>query len=298
MTQKTKPFFSTTAEMVCLLRAKSFNEKREFYKSDDYISVLISHQLNSFLSILHKSFVLGFEDFNPMLPTGIYEYIVARTRFIDNLFATLPPETTHVFILGAGYDSRAFRFQEELKHCLVYECDHPDMQGSKRSLLEKIQIDYPANASLVPLNFSDGSFAAWIQSIDLSAEDSCFFLLEGLLMYLAPQQVEHIFNAIGQITAGQCRVFFDYAYAALIRGESGGYNEAKCIAEVKTVGEPWKFGIEQGALAEFLQAYRLAVREELTSREIELTQFTDENGKCHGAVIDSMAWVLAESAKT
>ncbi|QWA09415.1 class I SAM-dependent methyltransferase [Sodalis ligni] len=283
--------------MVCLLRAKSFNEKREFYKSDDYISVLISHQLNSFLSILHKSFVLGFDDFNPMLPAGIYEYIVARTRFIDDLFATLPPETTHVFILGAGYDSRAFRFQAQLKHCLVYECDHPDMQASKRHLLEKSDIDYPPNASFVPLDFSDGSFAKWIQHLDLSSKDRCFFLLEGLLMYLAPPQVDHIFNAIGQLKAGQCRVFFDYAYAALTREESGGYHEAQCIAEVKTVGEPWKFGIEQGALAEFLQTYRLTVLEELTSREIERSKFTDENGKCHGAVMDSMAWVLAEGIK-
>ncbi|WP_213989750.1 SAM-dependent methyltransferase [Sodalis sp. dw_96] len=294
MSKKTKPFFSTTAEMVCLLRAKSFNEKREFYKSDDYVSVLISHSLNSFLSIMHKSFVLGFDGFNPMLPAGIYEYVVARTRYIDNLFSTLPAGTSHVFILGAGYDSRGFRFQETLKSCLVYECDHPDMQTHKRRLLENINIDYPANVKFVPIDFSNNSFDEWIKSLDLKPKNSCFFLLEGLTMYLSPQQMKSILHTVSQVAAGQCRLFFDYAYAEVIRGEYGGYNEAECIAEVRTVGEPWKFGIEKSALAEFLQPYRLAVVDEMTSRDIEHSQFTDQDGRCHGHVIDSVAWVLAQ----
>ncbi|WP_413725089.1 class I SAM-dependent methyltransferase [Sodalis sp. RH16] len=294
MTNKAKPFFSTTAEMVCLLRAKSFNEKREFFKSDDYVSVLISHSLNSFLSIMHKSFVLGFDGFNPMLPAGIYEYVVARTRYIDNLFCTLPAGTSRVFILGAGYDSRAFRFQEALKNCLVYECDHPDMQYNKRRLLKKINIDYPENVNFVPINFSDYSFAEWIQGIDLSIKDRCFFLLEGLTMYLAPQQMKSILHTISQVAAGQCRLFFDYAYAEVISGEYGSYNEAECIAEVRTVGEPWRFGIEKDTLAVFLQPYRLKVLDEMTSRDMELNQFTDRDGVCHGNVMNSVAWVLAE----
>ncbi|XBS68590.1 class I SAM-dependent methyltransferase [Acerihabitans sp. KWT182] len=175
MNTKPKPFVSTTAEMVCLLRAKSFNEKRAGYKSDDYVAVLISRALNSLPSLLHKSFVLGFEGFSPMLPSGIYEYIVARTRFVDSLFDALPADTTHVFILGAGYDSRAYRFQRELSRCVVYECDHPDMQHNKRQLLEKINIDYPVNVNFIPMDFSDDDFSMWLESLDLTSQDSCFF---------------------------------------------------------------------------------------------------------------------------
>ncbi len=294
MTKKTKPFFSTTAEMVCHLRAKSFNEKREFYKSDDYVSVLISHSLDSLLSVMHKSFVMGFDGVNPMLPAGLYEFIVARTRYVDYLFSTLLAGTSHVFILGAGFDSRGFRFQQTLKNCLVYECDHPDMQNNKRQLMRKINIEYPDNVKFVPINLSDGSFAEWIQGIDLSSKNSCFFLLEGLTMYLSPQKIKSILHTISQIAAGQCRLFFDYAYAEVIRGEYGGYNEAKCVAEARSVGEPWKFGIEKGSLAEFLPDYRLAVQEEQASRDMERGQFTDQDGKCHGQVINSVAWALAE----
>ncbi len=297
MIRKTKPFFSTTAETVCLLRAKSFDEKREFFKSDDYVSVLISRALNSFQSIMLKSFVSGLDNFNFILPSGLYEYIVARTRYIDTLFANIPGDTSHIFILGAGYDSRAFRFQSELKNCLVFECDHPDMQNHKRHLLKKINIDYPVNAKFIPIDFADNSFEELIKGLELSEKDHCFFLLEGLLMYLAPQQAENILKTISHVAAGRCRIFFDYAYAGVIRGEHGGYNTAKCMAEVSTVGEAWKFGIEKGTLADYLKTYQFAVLEELFARDMERTLFTDRDGICHGSIIDSSAWVLAERVR-
>ena len=39
-------------------------------------------------------------------------------------------------ILGAGYDSRAFRFENELGGVKVFELDHPGTQARKKQLLE------------------------------------------------------------------------------------------------------------------------------------------------------------------
>lgn len=293
MKSKNKSFSSSTAEIVCLLRAKSFNERREYYKSDDYISVLISNTPGSLPSMVHGAFIPGLSGFAPMLPAGIYEFIIARTRYVDKVFQTLPADTNRVFILGAGYDSRGFRFRHELEPCRVYECDHPDMQKKKKKLLKKMEIDFPDNVGFIPIDFSDTSFDEFISTLNIKNNDSCFFLLEGLLMYLPPQRVERILRSISAIECRRCRLFFDYVHAGAIRGED---NDNSTAEKVKALGEPWRFGIEPGEIGGFLRDYGFTLREHLTARDMELAFFTDARGQCHGQVMGSVALALAERA--
>jgi len=294
MKQKVKPFISSAAEAVCLLRAKSFNEKRDFYKSDDFIAVLIGQSLKSSLSLKHHAFTLAFNDLLPMLPSGIYEYIVARTRYIDNLFETVMNDVSRVFILGAGFDSRAWRFQQQLQNCLVYECDHPDMQMKKRHMLQKIDIGIPANFSFIPIDFSNDSFADFIKTLAIVKNEKCVFILEGLLMYLTPPQADQLMQTIKQSGSEHCVIFFDYAYYEVIQDKAADHSAAKCYEYLKVLGETWRFGIERGAIRNYLQHYQLGLCEELTARDMQKIFFTDDNGQCHGKVMDATAWVLAE----
>lgn len=297
MKKKIKPFISSTAEAVCLLRAKSFNEKRDFYKSDDYIAVLTGQSLKSSLSLMHHAFTLAFNDLLPMMPSGIYEYIVARTRYLDNLFATMMSDFSRVFILGAGFDSRAWRFQQQLKNCLVYECDHPDMQKKKQQLLQKIDIGIPANISFVPIDFSDDSFADFIESLAIAKNEKCFFMLEGLLMYLTPPQADQLMQTINQLGGDQYFIFFDYAYTEVIQGKAVDNSAAKCYEYLKMIGEAWQFGIERGRIGDYLAPYQLEICEELTAHDMERMFFTGQDNRCHGKVMDATAWIVAEKSK-
>ncbi|XBS68591.1 hypothetical protein ABK905_18280 [Acerihabitans sp. KWT182] len=108
-------------------------------------------------------------------------------------------------------------------------------------------------------------------------------------MYLTPQRAKRVLEAVSGVSAGRCRLFFDYAYAEVIRGE-GGVETKICTAEVKVAGEPWQFGIEKGGLAEFLQQYRFLVLKEWVDRNL----LTDRDGGCQGNVFDSVSWALAE----
>ena len=97
---------SRTAEMVCLARAVSFYENNDYYKSYDNYAPLIIPKFLGFIfknSIFRKLYRLG-------APTGIYEYIVARTKYIDEIFQNLPQNIEQVLIFGAGFDTRAIRF--------------------------------------------------------------------------------------------------------------------------------------------------------------------------------------------
>jgi methyltransferase (TIGR00027 family) len=63
--------------------------------------------------------------------------VVARTRLIDEaITASVDDKVTQVVILGAGFDSRAYRLPA-LRRALVFEVDHPDTQRAKRKVLDR-----------------------------------------------------------------------------------------------------------------------------------------------------------------
>lgn len=270
-------FYSSTAEMTCLFRAKSFGEKRSHFKGDDFVAVIICNALNSFFSMINKSFILDDNLFNHSIPPGVYEYILGRTNFLDNIFKHFPPDFKQVFILGAGFDSRACRFQQQLSQCQVYEVDHPDMQQQKLALFKKTGIDFPANVGFIAVDFSRQSFSDLLAQHSAPPGEKCFFVLEGLTYYLEPARVADIFAAISQHGAPGSQVFFDYADAGAITGDNTQYGLQECVEEVRKLGETWKFGFAAGQAAQFLAEYHFTITEQFTSRDMEERYFTDEH---------------------
>lgn len=295
---KKKLFFSSTAEMTCLFRAKSFGEQRKHYKGDDFIAVTICNALNSFSSLIHKSFLLGEDIFGSSVPPGAYEFILARTNFLDDIFKALSPGCKQVFILGAGYDSRACRFQQELRHCQVFEADHPDMQQRKKDIFKKISIGFPANVNFIAIDFSRQRLSNILAQHNIQKGQECLFILEGLTYYLEAQHVEDIFSAISQYAGPGSQVFFDYVDAEAVGGENAQYGLRECAEEVKKLGEAWKFGIAPGKAAQFLAPFHFNILEQFTSHDMERRYFTDEDDKPLALVMSSLTLVRAQRTAT
>src|SRR5580765_6339307 len=60
-------------------------------------------------------------------------YFLVRTRFIDDsLMRAVRAGATQVVILGAGFDSRAYRFRQRLGHVKVFEVDYGPTQAFKK----------------------------------------------------------------------------------------------------------------------------------------------------------------------
>src|SRR5262245_19392848 len=61
---------------------------------------------------------------------GVRSSVVARTRLIDDLISDCVAERVEQFVvLGAGFDSRAYRLPA-LRKLTVFEVDHPDTQAA------------------------------------------------------------------------------------------------------------------------------------------------------------------------
>jgi methyltransferase (TIGR00027 family) len=84
--------------------------------------------------------------------SGILGFLVARTRYIDDyLQACLDDGIGQLVILGAGLDSRPYRFEQLKERVCVFEADHPATQKVKleklKAVLGKIPEHVPSSRS-------------------------------------------------------------------------------------------------------------------------------------------------------
>ena len=64
----------------------------------------------------------------------MYEYGIARTTFFDNIFIdALNKNIPQIVLLGAGYDTRAYRFAEINNTTKIIELDIETTQNRKRN---------------------------------------------------------------------------------------------------------------------------------------------------------------------
>jgi len=102
-------------------------ESNPLYKSGDWVAPrLLPRKLQILLKTRFTRTLLA----RLLGPQGIYEWVIARTRYIDETFLRARGEGfTNILIFGAGFDSRAVRFQPELSDAKVFELGAPSTQA-------------------------------------------------------------------------------------------------------------------------------------------------------------------------
>jgi methyltransferase (TIGR00027 family) len=91
---------------------------------------------------------------------GVRSSVVARTRLIDDLITTaLESDIAQLVILGAGFDSRAYRMSR-LAAIDLFEVDHPDTQAAKHTALNRLLPSPPKHVRFVPIDFTQNDLAA------------------------------------------------------------------------------------------------------------------------------------------
>jgi methyltransferase (TIGR00027 family) len=90
---------------------------------------------------------LAFRVIERTLPGGVW-FEIARTRGMDDfLREEVMGGARQVVILGAGFDSRAYRMADVLAGTVVYEVDHPVTSALKRSRYERCSAPSPATCA-------------------------------------------------------------------------------------------------------------------------------------------------------
>jgi methyltransferase (TIGR00027 family) len=283
---------SRTAEMTCLSRAASAVEKDSHYKSGDTIApLLLPGYIKPLLYI-----PIGRRLFSRIFaPKGIYEYIIARTKYIDAVFErALAEQFDQILIFGAGFDTRALRFQDKSQNTLIYELDVPVTQQAKIRQYQKRHLIVPTNVNFISIDFDKESLPMKLDEAGFHKQRRSLFVLEGLLMYLHPDSVHATFQTIHDYAGKHSWVVFDYIYASVLRNEGIYYGESEIVKTVSSVGEQWHFGIEKGKIEQFLTTHEFELIDHKDAIALEKAYFSDADGNVIGHVNNTHCLVTAE----
>ena len=283
---------SRTAEMTCLSRAASTMESKSQYKSDDFIAPLL---LPSYIKpLLRISPIRNFIT-RKIAPIGIYEYVIARTKYIDAVYQrALADHFDQILIFGAGFDTRAIRFQDKTQNTKIYELDVSATQEAKLGQYKKRSLAAPPNVTFIAIDFDKESLPDKLDEAGFQKRQRSLFILEGLLMYLQPESVDATCHTIQEYAGELSRVVFDYVLASVLRGEGAYYGESRISKTVSRVGEEWHFGIEEGEIDTFLAGYGLKLINHSDARDLEETYFKDSEDRIMGNVNGTHCLVTSE----
>lgn len=196
--------------------------------------------------------------------------LLVRTRFIDDkLTRAIEAGAKQVVIMGAGFDSRAYRFRELLAGVRVFEVDRLSTQGWKRRRVQAAIGEPPANLTYVSIDFRQEALGDVLARAGYNGSLPTIFIWEGVTMYLPEDAVRGTLRWIAQQAPGSSLVF-DFTARHVINlietGESANELERLFLHRNRMIaawGEPWIFGIPEDAVPEYLASVGLTTREVL-----------------------------------
>jgi len=210
---------------------------------------------------------------------GTMGFLVARERYIDDyLQAGLNDGLEQLVILGAGYDSRAYRFAQ-LKDRHVFEVDHAATQQAKIVKLTKILSELPRHVVFVPIDFETQTLRQRLLECGYNERKKTLFIWQGVTQYLTPKAVDDTLAFVANHSGRGSSIIFDYMYTSLLDGtvKRGEVNSMQRYRRL--TGEGFKFGIPEGTIEAFMQQRGFCRVKNATHEDFKRAYFTGVNQK-------------------
>jgi methyltransferase (TIGR00027 family) len=236
---------------------------------------------------IRERFVYEFE----RRAAGAFFHHQARTKHIDGVFrAEVAAGASQVVLLGAGYDSRAYRFASELRDARVFEVDHPATSAMKRRGVQRILGAVPRNVAYVPVNFTSENVEERLQAAGYERSRVTLFIWEGVSTYLDAAAVDATFATVGR-AGKRSSIVFDYMHRSALRRPNALMR--KHLAVTAKMGEPYLFGVDPDDLPALLERHGLSVEENLSAEDLGGRYLVGSDGKRWGDVTPFFALALA-----
>ena len=210
---------------------------------------------------------------------GAYGYATARTLHLDSIFArALSEGAEQVVFLGAGYDSRAYRFREQLSQVRVFELDLQATQERKKKRIKTLMGQLPEWVTYVPINFDAQKLEDVLPAAGFDRTKKTFFLWEGVSMYLTEEGIDQTLGFVARNAPPGSSIAFDYVALGALKGETRYPGTQQWINVLAEIGHPMTFGIDEDATDAFLRKRGLEVVSQIGSAEMERKYLTKSDG--------------------
>jgi methyltransferase (TIGR00027 family) len=224
------------------------------------------------------------------LAPGSYGYELVRVKHVDAILeAELRDGLDQIAILGAGYDSRSYRFADALQGVRVFEVDLPAMSAIKRDKVARLLLTTPEHVTYVGADFRDADLCERLGQHGYEMRARTLLILSGVLSYLNEAEVGRLFGWIGRHSNPRSSIVFDYIFSAMVKGDDASHGAMQLRKRLSELGEPLRFGIPTGEVARFLEAFGLALVSDLQADELAERYLRREDGTLAGRPYDFTA---------
>ncbi len=215
-----------TALWMAAYRARESRRPDRLY-DDPYAELLAGDKGRSLLTHFHTPHAN--DDGNP--------YLAIRTRWFDDLLASLPPGSQAVG-LGAGLDTRSYRMDWP-EGVTLYEIDQPAVLAYKESRLAGSGAKRRVDCKTIPVNLSDD----WISALAAAGHDPSrptTWFAEGVLFYLPEEGARQVLRDAAELSAPGSRVAADLVGTGIFKFP---YTR-QFLKRLEEANSPWRFGVD------------------------------------------------------
>lgn len=273
---------SETAMHVTFLRALAAMDEREEIRGSDYLAevFLPEDRKHMLKNVTARKWLIN----NPPL-IFIYVYIIARTVFFDKIVErALGDNIPQIVFLGAGYDSRPYRFKNIIKETRLYEVDAHSTQQRKKELLQKANISIPEQLTFLSVNFNTDDLKEVLFKAGFDKNKKTLFIWEGVTYYLLPQAVDDTLSFVKSNSAAGSTICFDYNLILHEESDKHAVKDDRGASRSAFPGEPYLFRIEKERIEAFLSGRGFEIIEHLTATDMERQYLALLDGSSAGRV--------------
>ena len=282
---------SETAMGAAAMRFLAATDEREEIKGPDYLAEIF---LTKDRKVPLKDPAMREWVIKNRIPPGMYEFMIARTAFFDHVVEqALLENIPQIVFLGAGYDSRSYRFKEIIKDTRIFELDIQPTQQRKMELLHQAGISIPDQLVFVSINFNTDNIGDILHQAGFNRNKKSLFVWEGVTYYLSAAVVDDTLRVITSNSPAGSLICFDYASHSHDRLNDEGLKKIREMMRTHYPGEPTQFGIRNGEIESFLSPRGYDIIEHLNSKDMERKYLNLPDGSPAGKIPVLFCLVLA-----
>lgn len=155
----------------------------------------------------------GLERLQTPARRSLRAFIAVRSRYVeDELARAIERGVRQYVILGAGFDTFAYRnpFGETLAR--VFEVDHPSTQASKLRRLEKAAIPIPKSVTFVAVDFETQALSDALMRSGFRSDEPAFFSCLGVFRNLSLKAVLSVLTSVVASASAGSELVFSFPF--------------------------------------------------------------------------------------
>lgn len=274
---------SDTAMTAAFCRALASKDESEEIRGPDYLAEIFLREDGR--KPLHdpaaREWVM-----QKFISPGTYEFFLARTAYLDQMVQNaLRENIPQIVFLGAGYDTRAYRFAAQIKQTRIFELDIASTQQRKRLLLQQARVPIPAQLAFVAINFEKDTLGEVLFQAGFERNKHTLFIGEGVTYYLSARAVDETLAFVRSHAPAGSTICFDYMLEAPDMSNRYGVKAAQDAMRTMYAAESVQFGIAEGTIEPYLSGRGFKLIEHLTPEDMERKYLTLRSGSLAGKVL-------------